>query len=503
MVDLFDYIESKKVVLFGTGAIANNVSNQFTNVAYYVDNSSQKWGNIFKEREIFSPEKLLDEDKDEISIVVASSYYYDISNQLKKMGFQEGKHFFDGMLQELYSFKRGFPRELVVDGIKFANIKLTNSRTNSVGFNEKYIVKIEHDINFNKSNNLENEIKIVSYLNECGCVTCPKLISSGVLDSGERYFIQERIFSEGRPTTADLLLSLIEQKNLGVFHGDLKPENIIFNGTICYLIDYDQAEYNESFKNINNTSFVEFIPHYLNKKYNCKDFLDLFGNYFDKDEMLFLLKGGSLNLAKTTVFRKQCTTLEVDGAYHSLNHNEIYINGARDLKIRSRILDDIYFQPNERILDVGCNMGLLSHYLHDRGCIVTGIDLDPYVIYGAKIVSNILHKKIDFKCIDADTLTEQKVFDTIFMFSVLQHIEDVKKFGKYISGKCNRIIIENGLYEKGIKPKESKWQESTYWNFTSLEELVSFIEDTFIGFKFEKNYGTVDRSRYILSFIKE
>ena len=79
------------------------------------------------------------------------------------------------------------------------------------------------------------------------------------------------------------------------------------------------------------------------------------------------------------------------------------------------------------VLDVGCNMGLLSHYLHDKGCKVTGIDMDEKVITGAKMVANILGKDIDFKYLDLDHAKIEEEYDTVCLFSVIHHVANFKE----------------------------------------------------------------------------
>ena len=41
------------------------------------------------------------------------------------------------------------------------------------------------------------------------------------------------------------------------------------------------------------------------------------------------------------------------------------------------ILDEIVWQADERVLDVGCYRGHYASQLADRGARVTGIDIDP------------------------------------------------------------------------------------------------------------------------------
>lgn len=101
---LFQQISGKKIVFFGTGSTVKNIYAHFpTKADYYVDNNQQKWGSIFEGALVYAPQQLLQEDKGEIAIIVASQYFTEISKQLQAMGFVESVDFWNGY--ELFAFK--------------------------------------------------------------------------------------------------------------------------------------------------------------------------------------------------------------------------------------------------------------------------------------------------------------------------------------------------------------------------------------------------------------
>lgn len=94
--------KDKKLVLFGTGLQAIKLINKYVyneNVAYFVDNNAKLWGKKFGEQHvklpkkkflettIYSPEKLI-QDNDKIVVIIASSFYEEIAEQLKNMGIK-------------------------------------------------------------------------------------------------------------------------------------------------------------------------------------------------------------------------------------------------------------------------------------------------------------------------------------------------------------------------------------------------------------------------------
>ncbi len=395
--------------------------------------------------------------------------------------------------------------EIVVDGLRFANVRRTKHKNNSVGFNDKYIIKIEHYKHPLKLRSLLEEIEIIRYLNWKECVSCPILVSEGRLRTGERYFIQERIDSQRGFNTADMVLSILEQKSLGVCQGDLKIKNFIFDAdSVCHIIDYDQAIYDKRFVQMGNTEYFEWIAQYIVnrwRKYGVTDFYNSHG--LNRDEIFSLFKKGAFNLATVTIFKDQITTDSDIGIYHNLNTDKIYIEGARDLNPRLGTLDTVEFKKGEMVLDVGCNMGLLGHYLHDRGCVVTGIDMDRKIIIGAKMVANILNKNIQFKWLDIDEARIEQEYDTICLFSVIHHVKNFKRVTENIAQRCNRIILECGLKEHGSKPTKGGWTATSGWDFNSIGELVHYLETAFRGFRFHGCHGSVDRNRQIITLAKK
>lgn len=391
----------------------------------------------------------------------------------------------------------------IVDSHVFGNFNRTSIFNTSVGFTKKTVLKVEnykHDL---KINDLKKEAEIIKYLNEKDCVSCPRLIKQGK-SKGKDFIVLERINGTNNTPTADLLFAILEQKALGVWHGDIKPDNVIFDGTKAVLIDYDQAKIIPEIKYMDNVEYLYYIgndlqnkwPEHLERYFNVKsveEFVNIFRPYFN---------GSALNLGKTTLFKKQVTTQSDTGFYHTINTPEVFIQGMRDLESRKPILNNIPFKENEKILDFGCNAGLLSYYLHDRHCKVFGCDMDKDIIDAAKMISHIIHKDINFFKCDIDKERFNETFDTICLFSVIHHTKYMQMNAKFLASKCKRIIIECRLKEIGEKPTEKGWIHTSKWDFNSKEELYKYFENLFPNFKFEKNWGQGDRDRFIITLKK-
>jgi 2-polyprenyl-3-methyl-5-hydroxy-6-metoxy-1,4-benzoquinol methylase len=100
-----DLIRGNKIIFFGTGLMSQNIFKRFPfKVEYFVDHDSEKWNCLFNDLMIYNPKKLLQESKENMTIIVCSPYYIEIARQLMKMGFKENVHFFDGYFFENLPF---------------------------------------------------------------------------------------------------------------------------------------------------------------------------------------------------------------------------------------------------------------------------------------------------------------------------------------------------------------------------------------------------------------
>lgn len=88
---------NKKIIIFGTGEGSLNTIlavNMFgLDISYFIDNNEEKWGQFYFNKEIKSPNNLNNENKAEVFILIASSFFTEISEQLDELGFNEKKNY--------------------------------------------------------------------------------------------------------------------------------------------------------------------------------------------------------------------------------------------------------------------------------------------------------------------------------------------------------------------------------------------------------------------------
>ncbi len=95
--DVLSMGQEKRIIIFGTGGASNKLVSSYPKlkIDYYVDNNKSKWGTYVSNCMVKAPDALLEEPKGEYFVIVASTYYNEISEQLKNMGLNENIDFFD------------------------------------------------------------------------------------------------------------------------------------------------------------------------------------------------------------------------------------------------------------------------------------------------------------------------------------------------------------------------------------------------------------------------
>jgi 2-polyprenyl-3-methyl-5-hydroxy-6-metoxy-1,4-benzoquinol methylase len=396
------------------------------------------------------------------------------------------------------------------------------------------VIKVEFIPHCRKKNDLMRESDIIGELNAAGCVSAPQLLSKGELTidsirqalpegldyglelagiSSFRYMIMQYVGSAGKVPLADILVSVFEQKSLGIYHGDVKPANLRFDDArgVCVLIDYDQAvPLSTDVKKLNAEEYLKWCDGKDKDRYPAGS--GTWRRHFKRLSQRFhvapLLKSGALNLAQTTPYKRQATTNTKAGVYHTIKHPVVFADGVRDLRDRSTLLDQVEFSDGETVLDVGCNAGLLVHYLAGRGCRATGIELDPSIVVSAQMVANIIGISASFFSQDLDEVVALAPFDTVCLFSVIHHTRRLEENGQKIAAACKRILIECRLAEHGKKPcvdanGKVRWVKTSVWTYSNENELFAGLSKLFPGFTVVRKVGQSDKNRMLLELIKQ
>ena len=148
------------------------------------------------------------------------------------------------------------------------------------------------------------------------------------------------------------------------------------------------------------------------------------------------------------------------------------------------IVDLLDPRPGERILDVGCGTGHLTHEIRQRAAKVVGIDSSPRMIQEARAT----YPEIEFVQADASAFTFKEPFDAIFSNAALHWVEDAEGAVGCMSAVLRpggRFVIEMGgrgnirlLIEALFKALRTFGCENPRhrWFFPSIGEYASMLE---------------------------
>lgn len=175
-----------------------------------------------------------------------------------------------------------------------------------------------------------------------------------------------------------------------------------------------------------------------------------------------------------------------------------------------------YFNPEKRILDIGCGAGRTTIGLYKLGYhLVEGLDLSEAMIVQARRISKELNYNITFRVGDAACLDyDNKTFNaTLFSFNGIMQIPGRENRIKVLK-EIRRILKPKGYFlftthdRDGSKEYESFWQEEkrkwalhledkslhefgdrviemeerdTFLHFPTREEVISSLEEA--GFR--------------------
>lgn len=87
-------MEKSNIFIFGTGTLAERfIERTGISVNGFLDNDCKKWGQLFCDKQVYSPEILHSIKQDNIGIIIVSSFYQEISKQLIQYGLKENEDF--------------------------------------------------------------------------------------------------------------------------------------------------------------------------------------------------------------------------------------------------------------------------------------------------------------------------------------------------------------------------------------------------------------------------
>lgn len=152
---------------------------------------------------------------------------------------------------------------------------------------------------------------------------------------------------------------------------------------------------------------------------------------------------------------------------------------------------------NKKVLEFGCSTGYVSSILKQRGCRVTGIEIDENA---AKKAREYCEKVIvgDVDTIDLDKELKEKKFDVILFGDILEHLKDTKK----ILIKSKDFLTKDGYSVLSI-PNVAHWStrlELLGGNFDY--QKLGILDDSHLRFFTKKSItNLLEASGYFIEII--
>ena len=136
-------------------------------------------------------------------------------------------------------------------------------------------------------------------------------------------------------------------------------------------------------------------------------------------------------------------------AYYEVEVDGVVFPGERPWADRWQVLSKVVGYDNKKVLEIGCNMGLLSSNLmkHAGAQAAFATDIDEDIIGAAKKVASALEVNVEFDIVDFDSQTpwESKLAefqpDIVFALNVLNWVKDKDRLMKFL-GRFDCVVFE-------------------------------------------------------------
>jgi len=139
---------------------------------------------------------------------------------------------------------------------------------------------------------------------------------------------------------------------------------------------------------------------------------------------------------------------QVHICYYSMEFDGFHLPGERPWEKRWQLLERYVAAPNARILELGCNLGLLSTFALRQGAAgALGVDVDDTLLRANQLLQQAFRVKYQTRRIDFDDRqsweTELIAFQptVVTALSVLHWVRDADRFLRFL-GRFNVLIYE-------------------------------------------------------------
>ena len=295
--------------------------------------------------------------------------------------------------------------------------------------------------------------------------------------------------------TLKVLKILIRLSIKGICHNDVTPQNVLLmEKNKASLVDFDQAVRTTFVKafagNIFgiksgeskvsyglNTILKDYLrKHFPNFLYSIKRLLGR-NPEFEKHELPAIKDDADPKLKKLLdawriAQKSNASSPALPLAYYAIDFEGYHFPGERPWSERWNRIKNSSNYSGKTILELGCNMGLLSIYLLKEAgaakCI--GVDHDKKILKSAKLISEVFEVNPRFEQINFDSAKDwegellSENIEIVFALNVLNWVNDKDRLLKFLSN-FPQIIFE------GHETTEVERKRFEQIGFNKIEEI--------------------------------
>jgi len=264
--------------------------------------------------------------------------------------------------------------------------------------------------------------------------------------------------------TLQVLKILVGLSGKGICHNDVTPQNVLLTGkNNASLVDFDQAVRTTFIKALAgnilgiksgeskvsyglNTIFKDYLrKHFPNLLYSIKRLLGRNPD-FENHKLTGINDSADPRIkqlldAWRLAQKSNASAPALPLAYYAIDFEGHHFPGERPWRERWNRLKNVSGYTGKTILELGCNMGLLSiHLLKEAGaakCI--GVDHDKKILKSAKLISEVFEVNPELRQINFDSAKDWESdflsykIDIVFALNVLNWVNDKDRFLKFLS----------------------------------------------------------------------
>ena len=282
-------------------------------------------------------------------------------------------------------------------------------------------------------------------------------------------------FTKACVTFPRLLGLLLRLSAKAIAHGDVKPENVLIDASGGpWLVDFDQAHQSTPFQSILANFFgwrikgvtihggaAQFLKDLL-KSALPRSVLNLarharrrlgFGPSARVPLLAPLPSGASPQLASLHRAWQMAANSDANApgqgvSYYSMTFEAFLLPGERSWEDRWRVFNEAVTWSEARVLELGCNLGLLSTFAKLNGAeAVLGVDADADILQANRLVQRAFN--IDYRTVQC-SFDDPRAWEEEFAafrptivtaLSVLNWVAQKDRFMQFL-GRFDRVLFE-------------------------------------------------------------